>query len=261
MILEINSTKNEKFKAIKALKNKKERDETGLYTVEGIKSCRDALDAGCEINIIVMSDNFEQKDEFIADSNCDIYIADKNIFPLLSDTKTPQGIIAVIKQENKTIKPDKSKIYIYLDKVTDPGNAGTIIRTADASGMGGILLSDGCVDIYNPKTVRSSMGSFFHTKMQTNATKSDLLKLKEEGFKIVCGILSEKTVTYTDVDFTQPVVIVLGNEANGISEEILEISDIDVKIPIIGKAESLNVAVAGAIFMYEAVRQRNKPIC
>lgn len=253
----ISSTQNEKYKFFKSLNQKKYRSKTGLYTVEGIKSVSDAVSSGAPIEALIVSDSFFSMQEDLIPQGFEIYIISDSIFSPLSDTEAPQGIIAVIRKRDTAASPDTSKAYIYCDRLQDPGNLGTIIRTADAAGFGGILLSKDCADLYSPKTMRASMGSFFHTDVIENCTKDNLSELKSKGFSVVCGVLSDKTVNYTSVDFRKPVIIVIGNEANGICDEILKISDYDVKIPISGKAESLNAAVAAGILMYEVNRQRS----
>ena len=258
MIYNITSSKNEKFKHFKALKQKKARAEFNLYTVEGIKSVMEALEYCENIDCLVVAQEFYENSDFPYPDDIDLYVISTEIFPTLSTTENSQGIIVVIRIcENTDFSLDTSKPYIYCDHLQDPGNLGTIIRTADAAGFGGVLLSDECVDLYNPKTVRSSMGSFFHINKLENITVNEIKDFKERGFLIVCGVLSDNTINYTDADFTKPVIIVIGNEANGITDEILSLSDITIKIPISGNAESLNAAVAAAIIMYEVNRQRN----
>lgn len=257
MIYSISSSQNEKYKHFKALKLKKERILTEQYTVEGIKSVHDALLANAEIVALLVSEEFYQKTEFEYPENIDLFIIADKLFPALSSTETPSGIIAVIKiKNNSSFVFDLNKPYIYCDNIRDPGNLGTIIRTADASGFGGVILSPDCVDIYNPKTVRSSMGSFFHIPIIENKTYQELSELKKQGFLLFEGILDDDTIDYTVADMTKPLVLVIGNEANGISAEVTNMADVKVKIPIDGKAESLNAAVAAAILMYECRRQR-----
>ena len=256
MIFSITSSKNEKFKYFKALKSKKSRMDYKKYTVEGIKSVSDALAASRSIFALLLSESFSQSGVFEIDDSINTYIISDEIFASLSSTETPQGIIAVINMEEKNLVSDVNKAYIYCDRIQDPGNLGTIIRTADAAGFGGVLMSEDCVDLYNPKTVRSSMGSFFHTDVYEDISTENLKELREQGFSLVCGVLTDNTVEYTEADFKKPVIIIIGNEANGICEEILKLSDINIKIPIDGKAESLNAAVAAAVIMYEVRRQR-----
>ncbi len=246
MIKEITSTKNPTYKHIKSLKTKKARHENRQYTVEGIKSVKDAIFAGADIAYIAMSDKITENIE------CEnIYVIPDELFAGLCDTETPQGVIAVINMPEDTDKTYDKNLYLYCDRVTDPGNMGTIIRICDAVNCG-LLLSVGTVDIYNPKTVRASMGSFFHTDIKEGISVTKLEKLKNDGFKIISGSLGKDTIDYRNANYDGKTVIVAGNEANGICEEILNISDLRVKIPIWGNAESLNVGVASALLLYEA---------
>lgn len=256
VIFNITSSKNEKFKYFKSLKTKKARSLNEQFAVEGIKSVRDAIGAGADIDAILVSAEFYEKQSLDIPTDLSIYVIGNEIFASLSDTEAPQGIIAVINQREKELLPDLQKAYIYCDKIQDPGNLGTIIRTADAAGFGGVILSDGCVEMYNPKTVRASMGSFFNIDVFDGISADRLLMMKSLGFSVVCGVLSDNSVCYTDADFTKPTVVVVGNEANGISDEVKKLSDVDIKIPIDGAAESLNAAIAAAIIMYEVNRQR-----
>ena len=245
---EITSTKNDTYKYIKSLQTKKARMKNRQYTIEGIKSVRDAISAGADIDFIAMSDKLTESFDFD-----NIYLVKDEIFAPLCDTDSPQGVIAVINMpDSDEIALDKD-LYLLCDKVNDPGNMGTIIRISDAADCG-LLLMEETVDIYSPKTVRASMGSFFHIKAKSGLTKEDVLKLKAEGYKIISGALSNKTIDFKDADYSGKTIIVVGNEANGISDEILEISDALVKIPIYGCAESLNVAVAASLLVYEAKR-------
>ena len=218
----------------------------------------DACEAG-RVREIAVSESFFQNEAFDY-KDADVYVVKDEIFPQLCDTQTPQGILAVVAMNEDECEFDVGKVYIYCDCVTDPGNAGTIIRTADASGCGGVIFSKGCVDIYSPKTVRASMGSFFHTPIISGAQSGLLEDVKKLGFSVICGALGENTVNYTSVDMTKPTVIVIGNEANGVSDEVMSMCDQCVKIPIYGSAESLNAGVAAAIIMYEAARQRENKI-
>ena len=259
MLTQITTTQNKTYKMIRSLKQKKERQKNHAFTVEGVKSVQDALSAGWVPELLAMSDTFFSGGTFSAPPEIPVYQIPDSMFSALCDTETPQGILAVLPiPEEKTFSPDESGIYLFCDSVSDPGNLGTIIRTADAAGFSAVLLSDGCVDLYSPKTIRSSMGSFFHLPVQSGITKPQLSAWKYAGFQILCGALGENTVDYLIPDLKKPTILVVGNEANGISEEILQLADQCIKIPIYGSAESLNVGVAAGIMMYEAARQRNR---
>lgn len=251
----IRTTKNKTYKHIKSLQQKKHRTQLCQYTVEGIKSVRDAICAKSDIKLVAVSESLYNNG---IDIPCEIpvtIICDE-LFSGLCDTKTPQGIIAVIEMKDTgSFIPDINNTYIYCDGISDPGNLGTIIRCADAAGFGGVLLSPCCADLYSPKTVRASMGSFFNISTITNVTADDLSKIKELGFNLYSGALLDDSTPYTEPDYTKPTVIIIGNEANGVSDEVLNMSE-HIIIPIYGKAESLNAAIAGAIIMYEVAGQR-----
>lgn len=252
----ITTTKNKSYKYIKSLALKKNRTAENVFTVEGIKSVHDAALSGKSIRMIAVSEDFYNNESFDYPENARLVVVQNELFAGLCDTKTPQGILAVVEMfDTSDMAVDQKKLYVYCDNIQDPGNLGTIIRTADAAGLGGVLLSEGCVDLYNPKTVRSSMGSFFNIPVKTNVGYDELSELKRTGFNLYSGALRDDSQIYTEKDFTRPSIIIVGNEANGVSDEILSISE-HIIIPIYGNAESLNAAIAGAIMMYEAVRQR-----
>lgn len=253
-MLEITSLNNSNIKHIRALESKKERDKYGEYTVEGRKSVNEAISSDKDIVCLVFSENFD--DGLILECNAQKYRVPDFILEKISDTKTPQGVLAVIKQDKHELSRLKENgLYLYCDNVSDPGNMGTLIRTADAAGFDGVLLSKGCVELHNPKTVRASMGSFFRMKIYTDITPENLIEFKNSGALIYGGALRDDTVDYRDVDYKKTSIIAVGNEANGISEEVLKICTA-VKIPIYGGAESLNVGVAAGIIMYEAANSR-----
>ena len=257
-MIKISSTSNEKYKYIKSLLNKKAREENREYTVEGIKSVKDAISAGQKISLIVVSDAFYNKIQFNYPENSQTIVVSENIFNSLCDTKTPQGILAVIKMPViEEFSPKKNGKYIYCDDVRDPGNIGTIIRTAEAAGFDAVLLSPECVDIYSPKVVRASMGSYFNIDIISNISNIDLIEYKNQGANLIAGALSANSMDYRHTDYTTPLVIVVGNEANGVSSDVLSLCNY-VKIPIYGQAESLNVSVAAGILIYESIRNENK---
>ena len=234
-MLEITSSSNNKCKYVKSLSQKKSRQKYGEYTIEGIKSVSDALNSEREITALYVSDSFFENEKFKYPKDISLYKVQDDVFMKMCDTE---------------------KSYIYCDCINDPGNLGTIIRTADAAGFDGVLLSDGCVDLYSPKTVRSSMGSFFNMRVVTGVSYEKLSEYKNSGFQLIGGALGDNTIDYRSADMKKPTIIIVGNEANGISEDVQKMCQC-VKIPILGKAESLNAGVAAAILMYELVRQRS----
>ena len=164
-----------------------------------------------------VSDSFFENEKFKYPKDISLYKVQDDVFMKMCDTKAPQGILAVVKIEDETdFTPNTEKSYIYCDCINDPGNLGTIIRTADAAGFDGVLLSDGCVDLYSPKTVRSSMGSFFNMKVVTGVSYEKLSEYKNSGFQLIGGALGDNTIDYRSADMKKPTIIIVGNEANGI---------------------------------------------
>ena len=255
-MIKVSSTTNSKYKYIKSLMTKKARMQNREYTVEGIKSVNDAINANQEITMIAVSESFFEGAEFAYPKGTELLVISDGIFEALCDTKTPQGILAVIKMKSmEKFSFKKDSACVYCDDVRDPGNLGTIIRTAEAAGMNAVLLSPECVDIYSPKVVRASMGSYFNIDIISDVTFEDLQKFKDSGVNIIGGALRSDTSDYREADYSTPVMIAVGNEANGISDKVLDLCKC-VKIPIYGKAESLNVSIAAGILIYEIFRNR-----
>ena len=257
----ITSKENERVKQIRKLKEKKQRDLEGLFIIEGMKLVQEAIQEGAEIETIVVCEDcikdekIEQKMLYeIAKYEC-IYVSQK-VFYWMSDVSNPQGILAIIRKKNQAQKINyKEDILIALDGIQDPGNLGTILRTIDSVGLSQVLLSKNSVDPYNPKVVRSTMGAIFRVNMiETENFVLDLKEAKKHKFEILATSLEESKSIY-EVEYRKKV-IVIGNEANGVSREILDIADQKIKIPMIGKTESLNASVATGIILYEYVREK-----
>lgn len=257
----ITSKDNEIIKSIKKLKEKKYREQDHKYIVEGIKLIEEAIAEKAQIDTIVVCEDCVKNQELdakllyeVAKYNC-IYVSEK-IFSLITDVKNPQGILAVInkEEENNEINYEEDLIVI-LDQVQDPGNLGTILRTVDSIGLKQIIVAPGCGDIFNPKVVRSTMGAIYRVKIiEIQEMQKTLDEIKKHKFKIVSTSLKTDKSIY-DIKYTKSA-IVIGNEANGVSKEVIAASDELVKIPMIGKTESLNASVATGIVLYEYVRQK-----
>ena len=257
----ISSKENKYIKHIRKLKEKKHRDQNSEYIIEGLKMVEEAIQEKAQIKNIIICDDCEKTGSIpkdlmyeIAKYNC-VYVT-KKIFEILTEVVNPQGIIAVVGKENKESNIDKDQeIILALDDIQDPGNLGTILRTADSVGLKQILVSKGTADAYNPKVVRSTMGAIFRIKIIECENLEDKLKeLQKDDYKILVTSLQTKQNIY-DVKYNK-TVIVIGNEANGVSENIQKTADKKVKIPMIGKTESLNASVATGIILYEYVRQK-----
>ncbi|MDF2522545.1 MAG: methyltransferase, TrmH family, group 3 [Clostridiales bacterium] len=260
----ITSSQNPVIKEIKSLKIRKNREEKQLFFIEGIRFVEEALKEGVAIETILFSDRLyetrggEDIISQIREGDYETYHLPDKLFQEISDTENPQGIIAVVKMKQYKLEEiiDEGDFFLILDSLQDPGNMGTIIRTADAAGVTGIIISRGCVDIYNPKVLRSTMGSIFHIPFCFSESLPEAIRqLKEQGIKVFAAHLDGK-LNYFDADMKCGTAIIIGNEANGISQETAEQSDSFVKIPMPGRSESLNASVAASLLMYEVVRQR-----
>ena len=257
----ISSKDNEFIKHIKKLKDKKYRDINKEFIIEGIKLIKEAIEEKAEIKQIVICDNCQNSDIIpkelmyeIAKYEC-VYVTE-NIFKTISDVNTPQGILAIIGRNAKEAEIDYTQdIIVALDDIQDPGNLGTILRTVDSIGLNQILVSKGTADSYNPKVVRSTMGAIFRVKIiECEDLEKTLKEVKKHKYELVSTSLQTENSIY-DVDYNKKV-IVIGNEANGVEQKIQDIADIKVKIPMLGKTESLNASVATGIVLYEYVRQK-----
>lgn len=254
----ITSKDNEIIKHIKKLKDKKERDEFNEFVVEGIKMLEEAINEGANIKTVVVCDDCLGNSKIATDLLYEIakeniiYVSEK-IFKLISDVMTPQGILAVVEKNNLINIDYTENLYLILDNIQDPGNLGTIIRTADSINLKQIIVTKGSADPYNPKVVRSSMGATFRVKVIEVEDLSLMVKeMKKNKIKILATDLRTDKSIY-DVSYEKSA-IVIGNEANGVSEEILSLADERIKIPMSGKTESLNAAVATGIILYNAVK-------
>lgn len=263
-MFEITSLKNPLIKEIKSLYRKKERIKNSSFIIEGIKIIQEAINYEYPIRNIIYTDRLlNTKDgmefyESIIGLDNITYVPD-NIFKEISDTENPQGILAIARFEYKTIEQihKKEKLFLLLlDGLQDPGNMGTIIRTADAFNIDGIIITSGSVDPYNPKVVRATMGSIFRVPLYyTSDGLSELTSLRDKNIKIYSTSL-EGSIPIYNANFKESIVLIVGNESKGVSDDYYSLSDKLIKIPMPGNAESLNAGVAASIIMYEVMKQR-----
>lgn len=257
-MLEIESKNNNLFKEIKKLKEKKHRIKSNKYLIEGLRFVEEAIKSKVSIDSIIFTESFKEKnpDLFLKiNDNIKLIQMNEALLKQLCSTENPQGIVGVINMQNKELK--SGELVVLVDKVQDPGNMGTIIRTAHAAGAAGIVMTKGTVDIYNDKTLRSTMGSIFYIPIVEDDSLDFVKSLKKEGYKLVVSSLQGKN-NFFEENLKGKVMIAVGNEGNGVSDEVYDIADIKVKIPMPGEAESLNVAVATSIMIYEKIRQSFK---
>ena len=253
-MLFIESSTNSKIKKLKSLKTKKVRDTLNLFFVEGQKMIDEAILSSFTVVEIYISESYYKKNikyiENLESHNILIYKVSDFIIESISNTVSPQGIIAIIEKNEFDIEQyiNNGVSILLLDKINDPGNLGTIIRTADAFNIPLCFYTRGSVDIYNDKTIRATMGSIFRVSY-IEVTEKYLNLLKENKYQILGMSINGKTINETKLK--KKCVIAIGNEASGISNEILEICDRKISIKMIGKTESLNAAISAAIIMYE----------
>lgn len=243
----------------KLLSSSKERRLQGLFVLEGARLVFDVLNSFYKIKYFLITHSaydkyIEQADEMIKLAQHSFFVSD-DVAEKLSDTKNAQGIFAVCCADTGHVFEYKANArLVALDHVQDPGNLGTIVRTAEALGIDGVLVGGGC-DIYNPKVLRASMGSMLRINIiQTDALAENLIALKQMGLCVYGTSPDSNAKNITELDFSDGAVCVIGNEANGISDEIKNICDMLVTIPMLGRAESLNASVAASITMWEMIR-------
>ena len=257
----ISSKDNELIKHIKKLKDKKHRDESNEYIIEGVKLIEEAVKEKARIKKIIVCEDTTRTYEIpthimyeIAKYEC-VYVTNK-VFASITQVTNPQGIMAIIEKGDTNVQIDYTQdIIVALDDVQDPGNLGTILRTVDSIGLNQIIVSKGTADAFNSKVVRSTMGAIFRVKIiEVENLPQSIKEMRKHHFKLMVTSLQTENSIY-DIKFNKKI-IVIGNEANGVSKEIQEMADEKAKIPMLGKTESLNASVAAGVVMYEYVRQK-----
>ena len=251
----ITSKDNSRIKLIKKLLDKpKYRREENAFVLEGLKPVEEAVRQGLVKEIFVSES--ENNNAIVFDK---IEVVEDSIFKGLSDTVTPQGILAIVKipeYDNRVIFEKEKCRLLCLEEVRDPGNVGTMIRTAEAAGFDAVLLSPGCADVYQPKVVRSTAGAILRMPClycDESTFAGQLELLKGNGFTLFATHL-QGAVDFKEPAYDGRVGVLIGNEANGLSDEATQLADVKVKIPMQGEVESLNAAVAAALLMYEVNR-------
>jgi TrmH family RNA methyltransferase len=243
---------------IKLLKTKKGRDESGLFIIEGDKFVREISEHWTVKKYLFAKSYADTHDtgRFAARAECET-LRD-SLFDSLSDTATPQGIMAVCEQKHFTLAEILTDNCLLLigEELSDPGNIGTLIRTASAAGADGVILTTGSAELYNPKVLRAAAGAVFHIKVITDISiGAAAAEIKSRGASIYAAHPRSDVLPYS-VDLRGSVCLTVGNEARGLTDEALSLSDGLITLPMPGYAESLNASVAGAVLLYEAVRQR-----
>lgn len=287
---EIVSDSNRQYKLFQKLATKKYRDRYGLYLIEGENLIREAVQNGAKIDSVIVRDDAAEKylraDGPLADGllamagelpagssrtaadaaqtggQPEVFVLSGRLFAALALTETSQGVLAAVRMPQLSlanIGPDHLKPgsnVLVLDRLQDQGNIGTVIRTADAAGYKAVIAIKGTADLFAPKPVRAAAGSLFRVRLALAETEEELLRFTRAAGKKLAAACPAGSRYYYEEDLSHDIALVLGNEGNGISGSLLEKADVKIKIPMSGSIESLNVAAAAAILMYEAVRGR-----
>ncbi|MBC8015915.1 MAG: RNA methyltransferase [Sporomusaceae bacterium] len=262
----ITSPHNKFIKLAASLKQKKYRDELGLFIVEGVRLVEEAAQSDWRVETCIYTTAALEQGRvqaIIADlesKNCRIIQVTASIYDKITDTKEPQGILAIVEkctyQLDELPTREEKPFLVVLDELQDPGNVGTIIRTAAAAGCTGVILTKGCADVFAAKAVRSSMGSIFQVPIFEGLNTSEVISYVEQHEIDLLATSLESSNVYFKVDLSKAVAVVFGNEGNGVSRALLAYAKDRLYIPLFGHVESLNVAASAAVILYEVVRQR-----
>lgn len=253
----ITSTANNKIKnVVKCRKNAKERKKQDIFLVEGIRMFSE-IPEKLHVETFV-TEAFFQKHSRLFEKRSYEFVAE-HVMETISDTRVPQGVVSVVRcchYNADEVCAGENPLIMALENLQDPGNLGTILRTAEGAGVTGIVMSRDTVDVYNPKVVRATMGSIFRIPFcyVENLTEA-VGRLKREGYGTYSAHLQGKC--FYDFDYQNPTVFCIGNEGNGLSEALSKVTEHKIRIPMMGKVESLNAATASTVLMYEAMRQRS----
>jgi len=262
----ITSLQNPRVKAWTQLLEKKGRDKQGQFIIEGVHLVQEALGSDAEVETVVYAAERQHELpagmlEQAADAGIECVAVSGQVLVKCTDTLTPQAVFAVLRKlrwEPSDLLDEAGRepgLVVVIDGMQDPGNLGTMIRSADAVGATGVLLGKGTVDLYNPKTVRSTMGSMFHLPVAHGDLQTVLPQAAAQGIAVITTSLQGESDCY-GFDFRQPVWFVIGNEGQGVSPEVSALTTEHIRIPMRGRAESLNAAMAGTVVLFEAMRQR-----
>lgn len=255
----ITSTSNSQVKKLLQLQKKsKVRNEEKVFLVEGLRMFTEVPQERVQ-KVYISESLYNKKKQELHLDRFSVEVLSDTVFQYVSDTKTPQGILCIVEQKKydlEEILDVENPHFMVLDNLQDPGNLGTIVRTAEGAGVNAVFLSKDSVDIYNPKTIRSTMGSIYRMPVIYIEDLLELLQIfKKKGIKSYAAHLNGKN-TYDKENYQSGTAILIGNEGNGLRDEIAENADVWVQIPMQGQVESLNAAIAASILMFEVYRQR-----
>ncbi len=260
--MQISSAQNPKIKQLLHLRDRKERDSSGLFLIEGYREISRAVKGGVQfVAVFICPDLFLGTNEntLLAQIPLKPHELPNHLFEKISYRDRPDGLIAIARQMKHTLKDiqfkNKTPFLVVAEAIEKPGNLGTILRSADAAGVDGVIVCDRCTDIYNPNVVRASVGTLF-TLPVVEATSAETFQWLK-GHKIdIAAATPAASLEYTDADLAGPLAIAVGTEQLGLSEVWMKSADIQIRIPMNGVADSLNVATATTLILYEVLRQR-----
>ncbi|MCR5481821.1 MAG: RNA methyltransferase [Clostridia bacterium] len=256
---EINSKDNRIFKFCSKLSGKKYRDSFGAYLIEGPNLIEEALRENEAMDALIYRRGYKGP-LFEEKAAVELCTFDEKLFDAIAQTDTSQGVIAVVKKRSYKESEffercsEGNGNVLVLDRLQDPGNLGTLIRTADAAGYGGVMLLKGSGDVFSPKVVRAAAGSLFRVPLYFAESPEEAAGVLKRHQKKIVSTCFDTELYYSNVDLRKNIALVIGNEGRGICEEMIALSDLKIKIPMSGRIDSLNASVAGGILMYESMR-------
>ena len=260
--LMITSLTNPKIKEIVKLRDRRTRDKTDLFLIEGYRELFRAVESGLKINTLFICRELflgDNEDALIEKAGVEVIECSKQVFQKISYRDRPDGLLAIAPQMHRALSDfsvTKKSFFVVAEAIEKPGNLGTILRSSDAVGVDGLIVCDRCTDLHNPNVVRASTGTLFTVPVVETTSTETLSWLRSQGIQTLAATPSAKEV-YTDVDLTGPVAIVVGTEQYGLSDLWMDQADIQVRLPMEGVADSLNVAMATTLLLYEVLRQRS----
>ncbi len=262
--MRITSTANPRIKEAVRIRERRHTQAQNLFVIEGTRIIVTAIEAGVDIREIFFTDRFSSQREARAilrsagKKGLDFFEVADHVLNKITDTEAPQGIAAVVSYQISSLdrfRVRNNPLFAVFDGIQEPGNLGTIIRTADAAGIDAVIILEGTCDIFIPKVIRATAGSIFHIPIARAEAETFLKWLHDTKIKLA-ATSADADKSVFDAELDSPVAFVFGNEARGISAVIRRSADMFLKVPIYGNAESLNVATSASVCLYEAVRQR-----
>ena len=254
----ITSNQNSKIKLVRALLGRaKERREAGAFVAEGVRLVEEAVNVNWKFRFALYDETLSERGgmqvESLRAAGVDVEEVSASVMKSISETETPQGILAVLESTNLPI-PRSANFILVPDQIRDPGNLGTLLRSAAAAGVGAVLIPPDTTDVFAPKVLRSGMGA--HFRLPICSMSWDEIEAASKGFQVYVADMEGRSCWETDL--RTPVVLIIGNEAEGASESARKLADGSVSIPMSGETESLNAGAAGSVLMFEVMRQRTK---